>query len=66
MKVAKVMLRLIPYNPTETLPGKPSSEKSIEIFAEYLQNKGIFTTVRRSKGVDIEGGCGQFALKKNE
>jgi len=60
----KVKVNLIPYNPTETLPAEASDEETINNFAAFLQNKGIFTSVRRSKGVDVEGGCGQFALKK--
>ena len=60
----KVKVNLIPYNPTATLPAQPSTEKAIEEFANYLKGKGIFTFVRRSKGVDVDGGCGQFALKK--
>ena len=59
----KVKINLIPYNPTKSFPAKTSSEESIEKFASYLKGKGIFTSIRRSKGTDIEGGCGQFALK---
>lgn len=60
----KVKINLIPYNPTATLPAQASSEYVIDDFAKYLQGKGIFTSVRRSKGIDIDGGCGQFSLKQ--
>ncbi|MFH1831439.1 MAG: 23S rRNA (adenine(2503)-C(2))-methyltransferase RlmN [bacterium] len=60
----KVKVNLIPYNPTATLPGQAPSEKVINEFAMYLRDKDIFTSVRRSKGLDIEGGCGQFVLKQ--
>jgi 23S rRNA (adenine2503-C2)-methyltransferase len=64
----KVKFNLIPYNPTDSLSklidAKPSSEKAINDFALYLKSKDFTVTVRRSHGVDIEGGCGQFALKK--
>lgn len=60
----KVKINLIPYNPTETLPAQASSEAVINNFAKFLQDKGLFVSVRRSKGVDVDGGCGQFALKK--
>jgi 23S rRNA (adenine2503-C2)-methyltransferase len=60
----KVKINLIPYNPTVTLPAQASSEEIINNFAKYLQDKGLFVSVRRSKGVDVDGGCGQFALKK--
>jgi len=60
----KVKINLIPYNPTETLAEKASDEQTMNEFAQYLNNKGVFTSIRRSKGTGIDGGCGQFALKK--
>jgi len=60
----KVKINLIPYNPTQTFPAEKSSEEAISAFMQYLNGKGIFTSVRRSKGIDVDGGCGQFALKK--
>lgn len=62
----KVKCNLIPYNPTENFHEQPSDETRINAFASLLRSKGIMVTVRRSFGVDIEGGCGQFALKKNK
>ncbi len=60
----KVKVNLIPFNPTKTLSAQASPEEVLNNFAKYLQNKGIFTSIRRSKGVDVDGGCGQFSLKK--
>jgi 23S rRNA (adenine2503-C2)-methyltransferase len=60
----KVKFNLIPYNPIGLFDAKPSSEKAINDFALLLKAKDFTVTVRRSHGVDIEGGCGQFALKK--
>lgn len=62
----KVKINLIPYNPVKHLKAKPSNTKAIDAFATYLKDKGIFVSVRHSKGVDIEGGCGQFALKEGD
>lgn len=62
----KVKINLIPYNPTETFPAKKSTEAVIFAFMDYLNKKGVFTSVRRSKGIDVDGGCGQFALKKKK
>jgi 23S rRNA (adenine2503-C2)-methyltransferase len=59
----KVKFNLIPFNPIEPLNAKPSSEPDIDAFATYLHSKSFMVTVRRSHGVDIHGGCGQFALK---
>ncbi|MFH1644325.1 MAG: 23S rRNA (adenine(2503)-C(2))-methyltransferase RlmN [bacterium] len=60
----KVKINLIPYNPTKTLPAKPSDEKTINEFIKYLISKSLPVTVRRSLGSEIEGACGQFALKR--
>lgn len=64
LSAVKIKFNLIPYNPTKTLALKPSSEQAINDFAAYLHSKSFMVTVRRSHGIDIQGGCGQFALKK--
>jgi 23S rRNA (adenine2503-C2)-methyltransferase len=61
----KVKINLIPYNSTKNLPAQSSSEEQINLFAKYLRSKNIMVTVRRSKGRGLEGGCGQFVLKKH-
>ncbi|MCF7800083.1 23S rRNA (adenine(2503)-C(2))-methyltransferase RlmN [Candidatus Babeliales bacterium] len=61
----KIKVNLIPYNPTKDFPATSASEESINNFAKFLRSKNIMVTVRRSLGQDIEGACGQFALKKN-
>ncbi|KKQ32870.1 MAG: putative dual-specificity RNA methyltransferase RlmN [candidate division TM6 bacterium GW2011_GWF2_37_49] len=60
----KVKFNLIPYNPTKMLNAKPSSDDQINKFAAFLNSKSFMVTVRRSKGIDVDGGCGQFALKR--
>ncbi len=66
LNTLKVKINLIPYNPTKTLPCTPSTENSINLFANYLRTKKIMVTVRRSKGKNINGGCGQFILSKTK
>ncbi len=60
----KAKVNLIPYNPTKNLPVKPSSEKTMNEFIQYLISKSIPVTVRRSQGSELQGACGQFALKR--
>ncbi|HHW82982.1 MAG TPA: 23S rRNA (adenine(2503)-C(2))-methyltransferase RlmN [Actinomycetales bacterium] len=51
----------IPLNPT---PGSmwTASEPEVErIFVDTLRNAGITTTVRDTRGSDIDGACGQLA-----
>ncbi len=66
LSTVKVKFNLIPYNPTTLIDAQPSSAKVINDFALFLKSKSFTVTVRRSHGVDIEGGCGQFALKKSK
>ncbi len=60
----KVKINLIPYNPIASFPEHPSEEKQINIFVNYLKSKSFFVSVRRSKGLESSGACGQFALKE--
>lgn len=63
-KNLKIKVNLIPYNPTKMFKANSSTEDQINKFAKYLNSRSIFVTVRRSKGKDVLGGCGQFALNK--
>ncbi|MDR0558891.1 MAG: 23S rRNA (adenine(2503)-C(2))-methyltransferase RlmN [Prevotellaceae bacterium] len=45
---------------------KPSSEKNIEFFKNFLNSKGLLTTVRASRGEDIFAACGMLSTMKNE
>lgn len=54
-------LNLIPFN-SIPMPGlRRSKDAQIASFAKILQNAGIVTTVRRSRGEDIEAACGLLA-----
>ena len=59
----KVKINLIPFNPIKTFTANPSSNDTIEKFANFLKAKNIFVTIRKSRGKDTQGACGQFALK---
>lgn len=63
-KSLKVKINLIPYNPVKMFLAKPSKETQITEFSNFLRSKSIFVSVRKSKGKDVLGGCGQFALKE--
>ena len=52
---------LIPFNP---FPGSGllrSSAARIRIFSQHLVDAGIVTTVRKTRGDDIDAACGQLA-----
>lgn len=53
-------VNLIPYNPIEEFPHDQPSYKEIVRFQQILERSGIRTTVRFSKGRDIQAACGQL------
>jgi len=55
---------LIPLNPTSAFPGKAPSQARCDEFARVLTKLGISNSVRLRRGLDIEAGCGQLAIKK--
>ena len=52
---------LIPFNPFPQSGFTRSSEHTIRQFAEVLGNAGIVTTIRKTRGDDIDAACGQLA-----
>ena len=58
-----VRVNIIEYNPVEGVSYHKSDENQIDRFAKYLSDHGVMTTVRRSRGKDIDAACGQLANK---
>ncbi len=54
----------IPLNPTENFRGRASSRNQARIFQEILQGRGISCTIRLRRGIDIQAGCGQLAVRE--
>ncbi len=54
-------LNLIPFNPFPGSGLKRSLASRIRIFAQHLMDAGIVTTVRKTRGDDIDAACGQLA-----
>lgn len=59
-----VRVNLIPYNPVRGLPFLEPTEKEVKRFAAILEGYRLRTTIRRRKGEDIQGACGQLRLKR--
>src|ERR687896_18803 len=53
-------VNLIPYNPTDS-GFRGSSREAIAAFRAALEGRGIRTTVRLTRGRDIDAACGQLA-----
>lgn len=51
----------IPLNPTPGSIWTASTRKATEVFVETLREEGITTTIRDTRGQDIDGACGQLA-----
>jgi len=52
---------LIPFNPFPGSGLRKSRPERIKAFAQRLVDAGIVTTVRRTRGDDIDAACGQLA-----
>jgi 23S rRNA (adenine2503-C2)-methyltransferase len=52
---------LIPFNPFPESGLTRSKNPRIKAFSEILMNAGIVTTIRKTRGDDIDAACGQLA-----
>ena len=52
---------LIPFNPFPASGLKRSPAERVQAFAKILLDAGIVTTVRKTRGDDIDAACGQLA-----
>ena len=52
---------LIPFNPFSASGLLRSSAEQVQVFAGILADAGIVTTVRKTRGDDIDAACGQLA-----
>lgn len=52
---------LIPFNPFPESGLKASSRVAVVAFANILTQAGIVTTIRKTRGDDIDAACGQLA-----
>jgi 23S rRNA (adenine2503-C2)-methyltransferase len=55
-------VNLIPYNPTDA-PYEGSSREAIAAFRAALEERGVRTTVRLTRGREIAAACGQLAAE---
>jgi 23S rRNA (adenine2503-C2)-methyltransferase len=53
----------IPLNPTTGYSGKATTKERAYQFKSILEGEGIPCTIRMRRGIDIQAGCGQLAVK---
>jgi 23S rRNA (adenine2503-C2)-methyltransferase len=56
-------VNLIPMNPIEGSPLAPPSKSRAQAFQSVLQAAGISTTIRATRGPDIDAACGQLRAR---
>ncbi len=54
-------INLIPFNSHPGARYTCSSREQIEAFRDVLQKAGYIATIRRTRGEDVDGACGQLA-----
>jgi 23S rRNA (adenine2503-C2)-methyltransferase len=64
LKGIKCRLNLIRFHPIPDTPLKGTSDERIEFFKTLLEDKGITTTIRKSRGEDIFAACGMLSTKR--
>jgi 23S rRNA (adenine2503-C2)-methyltransferase len=53
-------VNLIPLNPAEDIPFEPAAEQAILDYQKILIRNGIATFIRKNRGHDVSGACGQL------
>lgn len=66
VKGIECKFNLIPFNPFPNSGFESSSMNQIVRFQKVLQNAGYVTTVRKTRGDDIDAACGQLVGKVND
>ncbi|CAN5881544.1 23S rRNA (adenine(2503)-C(2))-methyltransferase RlmN [soil metagenome] len=61
VKTVPCKFNLIPFNPFPESGLKRSANPRIKAFAQVLMDAGIVTTIRKTRGDDIDAACGQLA-----
>ncbi|WP_299975907.1 23S rRNA (adenine(2503)-C(2))-methyltransferase RlmN [uncultured Pseudoteredinibacter sp.] len=61
-----VKINLIPFNPFPMSDYKRVSNNSLRRFQDILTEEGYITTVRTTRGDDIDAACGQLAGNVND
>ena len=66
LKNTPCKMNLIPFNPFPHSGYDRPSGNAVRRFREYLQKAGMNTTVRKTRGDDIDAACGQLVGNIND
>lgn len=59
----RVKVNLIPLNPADEIPFERSSDDAVLRFQNILVSRGTATFIRKNRGNDVSGACGQLKRK---
>ena len=59
-------VNIIMYNDVDGVSLKGAREDRLDAFMQELVKRDVTATVRRSRGDDIDAGCGQLAIKEGQ
>ncbi len=59
----KCRINLIRFHPIPGTPLQATDETTLQVFKDQLNNKGILTTIRASRGLDIHAACGLLSTE---
>ena len=57
-------VNIIVYNPISFSDFVNTEKDKLDLFKDYLEDKGVIVNIRRSRGKDIDAACGQLVVKK--
>lgn len=64
LKTFPCRINLIPLSAVPEFDGEPSLPGSVQVFQQILNQAGINTTLRDSRGSDLQAACGQLRCRK--
>ena len=59
-------VNLIEFNPWPGVQYLPTERSEMEKFGKIIQDSGYIATIRRSRGQDIFGACGQLRTESEK
>jgi len=57
-------VNIIEYNPISFSDFTNTEKDKLDIFKDYLEDKGVIVNIRRSRGKYIDAACGQLVVKE--
>jgi 23S rRNA (adenine2503-C2)-methyltransferase len=63
-KIVPTKINIIEYNPIPEVCFTNATPLKVDKFISFLESKGHIVNVRKSRGKDVNGACGQLALRK--